>query len=114
MTYKKPYIIAITGASAQPIAERSIQLLLRNNENLIVILSKGAYKVWSSEMNIKIPIDMTLQEQFWRDRLNESKGSLQCLKWDDHSAGPASGSFKTKAMVIVPCTMGTVGRLASG
>ena len=38
-------VIAITGASAMQIGERSIQLLLDSNQSIDLILSKGAYEV---------------------------------------------------------------------
>ena len=65
-------------------------------------------------MKIKVPLDPLSQSEFWRDRLNTQEGQLHCHKWNDHSANIASGSFNTKGMVIVPCTMGTIGRIASG
>ena len=46
--------------------------------------------------------------------MNISQARLKCHKFNDNSANIASGSFKTKGMVIVPCTMGTIGRIASG
>ncbi len=109
-----PIVLAVTGASAQPLAERAIQLLLRQEFNVHLILSRGAYEVWSSEMNVKIPLEPLQQEVFWRNHLNESKGKLICHRWNHHSANIASGSYKTHAMVILPCTMGTLGRIASG
>tara|TARA_Y100001968_G_C19453588_1_gene770510 strand:- start:12327 stop:12932 length:606 start_codon:yes stop_codon:yes gene_type:complete len=109
-----PIVLAITGASALVLGERSIMLLLQNNYNVSLILSKGAYQVSLSETGQKIPIDPIRQEQYWRNRLNVSTGKLQCHKWNDHSADIASGSFKTEAMVIVPCSMGTLGRISSG
>ncbi len=107
-------VIAITGASAMQIGERSIQLLLENNKTVDLILSKGAYEVAKSERNINIPVDSTSQVNFWRNKLNVESGKLTCYRWNDHSASIASGSHKTKGMVIVPCSMGTVGRIASG
>ena len=41
-------VIAITGASAMQIGERSIQLLLENKKTVDLILSKGAYEVAKS------------------------------------------------------------------
>jgi 4-hydroxy-3-polyprenylbenzoate decarboxylase len=41
-------------------------------------------------------------------------GQLRCHRWSDQSVGIASGSFRTKGMVILPASMGTVGRIASG
>ena len=107
-------VIAITGASAMQIGERSIQLLLENNKTVDLILSKGAYEVAKSERNINIPVESTSQADFWRNKLNVEAGKLTCYRWNDHSAPIASGSHKTQGMVIVPCSMGTVGRIASG
>ena len=107
-------VIAITGASAIQLGERSIQLLLENNHDVDLILSKGAYEVAKSERNINIPVEPKSQTEFWRNKLNVKSGKLTCYRWNDHAAPIASGSHKTKGMVIVPCSMGTLGRIASG
>ncbi len=107
-------VIAITGASAIQLGERSIQLLLQNNKSVDLILSKGAYEVAKSERNINIPVDPKSQEDFWRNKLSVESGKLTCYRWNNHSASIASGSHRTKGMVIVPCSMGTLGRIASG
>ena len=109
-----PIILAITGASALQLGECALKLLLKNKKCVYLILSKGAYEVAYSEQGVKIPIDPLDQQTFWRKRFNIESGELKCHKWNDLSASIASGSFKTKAMVIVPCTMGTLGRIASG
>tara|TARA_B100000700_G_C14826082_1_gene752332 strand:+ start:181 stop:786 length:606 start_codon:yes stop_codon:yes gene_type:complete len=109
-----PYVLGITGASAQPLAERTIQLLLESNKSVHLVLSKGSYEVWASEKQITIPSDTYAQQNFWRDRLKTQKGNLVCHGYHDLSASIASGSYKSKAMVIIPCSMGTVGRIASG
>ena len=109
-----PYVLAVTGASAQPLAERALSLLLKNNKNIHLILSKGAYKVWKEEMKIEIPNNPIIQEEFWRSRLSVSKGKLTCHEWNDIAASIASGSYKTSAMIIIPCSIGTIGRIASG
>ncbi len=110
----KSFVIAITGASAMQIGERSIQILLENNQSVDLILSKGAYEVAKSERKINIPVEPNAQNKFWRKKLDVKSGKLKCYRWNDHSAAIASGSHKTKGMVIVPCSMGTLGRIASG
>lgn len=109
-----PYVIGVSGASAQPLAERAIQLLLRHHRSVHLIMSRGAHEVWSAEQSIQVPIDPDLQEQFWRTRLTVDTGSLTCHRWGDQAATIASGSVPTRGMVIVPCSMGTVGRIAAG
>ena len=110
----KSIVVAITGASAMQIAERSIQVLLETNHSVDLILSKGSYEVAKSERSINIPVEPNAQRDFWRDKLDVKSGILNCYRWNDHSASIASGSHKTKGMVIVPCSMGTLGRIASG
>ena len=107
-------VVAITGASAMQIGERSIQVLLENNRSVDLILSKGAYAVAKSERNINIPVEPSSQADFWINKLGTKSGKLTCYRWNDHSASIASGSHKTKGMVIVTCSMGKLGRIASG
>jgi 4-hydroxy-3-polyprenylbenzoate decarboxylase len=77
-------------------------------------MSRGAHEVWLAEQSIQVPVDPELQERFWRTRLNVQTGSLICHRWGDQAATIASGSVATRGMVIVPCSMGTVGRIAAG
>ena len=109
-----PYILAVTGASAQPLAERSLQLLLENDRYVHLIISQGAHELWKAEKGIVIPGDPSKQEIFWRNRLNVKTGKLDCHRWNDHSASIASGSYRTKGMAIIPCSMGTIGRICAG
>lgn len=109
-----PFVLGISGASAQPLAERALQLLLRKGHCVHLVISRGAFKVFQAEQGLTIPVSPVQQENFWRDRLDVSEGNLICHRWDDQSASIASGSFQTRAMLILPCSMGTVGRIASG
>tara|TARA_Y100000385_G_C12973099_1_gene584911 strand:+ start:411 stop:998 length:588 start_codon:yes stop_codon:yes gene_type:complete len=104
----------VSGASAQPLAERALQLLLQQERSVHLIMSRGAHEVWLAEQSIQVPVDPELQERFWRSRLNVETGSLICHRWGDQAATIASGSVATRGMVIVPCSMGTVGRIAAG
>jgi 4-hydroxy-3-polyprenylbenzoate decarboxylase len=109
-----PIVLAISGASAQPLAQRALQLLLEAGETVEVVTSKGAIGVWQAELGIRVPLEPQAQEAFWRERTATSGGQLRCHRWNDQSVGIASGSFRTKGMVILPASMGTVGRIASG
>ena len=109
-----PYVLAVTGASAQPLAERALLRLLQQERAVHLVLSRGAHEVFRAEQGLSIPVDPEQQERFWRERLQVNSGSLQCHRWNDQAASIASGSYRTKAMVIVPCSMGTVGRINAG
>ena len=114
MPVADPIVLAISGASAQPLAQRALQLLLEAGETVEVVTSKGAIGVWQAELGIRVPLEPRAQEAFWRDRTGMAGGQLRCHRWNDQSVGIASGSFRTKGMVILPASMGTVGRIASG
>ena len=70
----KKIVLAVTGASAQVLAERAIGLLLKNNYSIDLILSKGAYNVWQSALQVKVPLEPSKQELFWRNRLHVDSG----------------------------------------
>ena len=109
-----PYVLAVTGASAQPLAERALLRLLQQERSVHLVLSRGAHEVFRADQGLSVPVEPEQQEQFWRDRLEVNSGTLQCHRWNDQAASIASGSYRTKAMVIVPCSMGTVGRINAG
>ncbi len=109
-----PVVLAVSGASAMPLAERGLQLLLEAGESVELIVSRGAIGVWLAEQGVRLPSEPELQHSFWRQRTGCSGGSLRCHRWNDQAAAIASGSFRTRGMVILPASMGTVGRIASG
>ena len=107
-------VLAISGASAQPLALRALQLLLQAGETVDLVVSRGAIGVWQAELGIRVPSDPDAQQQFWRERSGCSQGRLRCHRWNDQAAAIASGSHRTRGMVILPCSMGAVGRIAAG
>jgi flavin prenyltransferase len=109
-----PVVLAISGASGQPLAQRALQLLLEAGEAVEVITSRGAITVWQAELGVRVPSEPEGQTSFWRDRTGTGKGWLRCHRWNDQAAGIASGSYRTKGMVILPASMGAVGRIAAG
>lgn len=109
-----PIVLAVSGASAQPLAERALQLLLDADEEVELVTSRGAIGVWLAEMGVRVPTDPLAQEAFWRERTGSTRGQLRCHRWNDQAAAIASGSYRTRGMVILPASMGTVGRIASG
>lgn len=109
-----PLVLAISGASGQPLAERALQLLLEAGEAVEVITSRGAITVWQAELGVRVPGEPEAQEQFWRERTGCSGGWLRCHRWNDQAAAIASGSYRTRGMMILPASMGAVGRIAAG
>lgn len=71
--------------------------------------------VWQAEQDIRMPVEPAQQEQFWRQQAGvEQGGKLRCHPWGDVGANIASGSFRTAGMLVMPCSMSTVGKLAAG
>ncbi len=114
MQNKRAIVLGISGASGMIYAVRSLKFLLNNNYNVDVVASKAAMMVWQSENNIAIPSNLRSQEQFWRDRSEAQDGKLVCHQWGDVGATIASGSFRTLGMLVIPCSMATVAKIAHG
>ena len=114
MRKSDPVVLAVSGASAQPLAQRALQLLLEADHRVEMVTSRGAIGVWQAELGLRVPSEPDAQEQFWRQRCGSDSGELRCHRWNDQAAAIASGSYQTRGMVILPASMGTVGRIASG
>ena len=111
---RAPIVLAVSGASAQPLAQRALQLLLQADEQVELVVSRGAIGVWQAELGIRVPSEPEAQERFWRERTACGSGTLLCHRRNDQAAAIASGSHRTRGMVILPCSMGAVGRIAAG
>jgi flavin prenyltransferase len=104
---KQKIIIGITGASGaiygKMLLER-LQNLTDQTEACGVIFSENAHAVWKYELD-EDPMQVYQSARFER---------LKFFKPDNFFAPMASGSAGYDAMIICPCTMGTLGRIASG
>jgi 4-hydroxy-3-polyprenylbenzoate decarboxylase len=110
-----PLILGVSGASGLIYAVRAIKFLLEAEYSIELVASKATYMVWQSEQDIRMPPESTQQEQFWREQAGVAlSGKLHCHPWSDVGANIASGSFRTLGMMIIPCSMSTVAKLAAG
>lgn len=115
MTASRPLILGVTGASGLIYAVRALKFLLQANYAIELVASKAVYQVWQAEQAIRMPADLLQQEHFWRYQAGgEQQGQLTCHHWSNVGATIASGSFRTLGMLILPCSMSTVGKLATG
>lgn len=111
----KPLILGVTGASGLIYAVRALKFLLAAEYQIELVASKSTYTVWQAEQEIRMPGEPDKQEQFWREQAEvPQQGKLRCHPWSDVGAGIASGSFRTLGMIIIPCSMSTVAKLAVG
>ncbi|MBD2566941.1 UbiX family flavin prenyltransferase [Anabaena lutea] len=111
----KPLILGVSGASGLIYAIRALKFLLEAEYKIELVASKSTYMVWQAEQETRMPADPEGQEQFWREQAGVPlSGKLRCHPWSDVGAGIASGSFRTLGMIIIPCSMSTVAKLAVG
>jgi flavin prenyltransferase len=103
--------LGITGASGAPYAARLIEALAAADVEIGVCASSAAVEVMGTELygDPGLPRDETLA------RVTENAGGAATV-YDpsDWSSPYASGSAKVDAYVICPCSMGTLGTIASG
>lgn len=111
----KPLVLAVSGASGLIYAVRAIKFLLEADYAIELVASRSTAMVWQAESQIKMPPEPDQQELFWREQAGVAEaGKLRCHRWSDVGANIASGSFRTLGMVIIPCSMATVGKVAAG
>ena len=98
---KKRIVVAITGASGAIYAKlllEKLQQLSAQIDQVAVVMSDNAKQVWEFELGNK----------------DYEKQPFKFYAKTDFMAPFASGSARFDTMVIVPCSMGTLGRIASG
>jgi flavin prenyltransferase len=110
----KPLIIGVSGASGLIYAVHALKYLLAANYTIELVASRATYMVWQAEENIRMPAEPDQQELFWREKAGVKTGILNCHRWGDVGDNIASGSFRTLGMVIIPCSMSTVAKIAAG
>ena len=111
----RPLILGVSGASGLIYAVRTLKHLLTADYAVELVASKATYMVWLEEENIKMPADPRQQEKFWREKAGVPIGGrLTCHPFSNVGANIASGSFRTVGMLVIPCSMSTVGKIAAG
>jgi flavin prenyltransferase len=111
----RPLVIGVSGASGLIYAVRAIKFLLEAQYSIELVASKASHQVWQAEHQIRMPVEPQQQADFWRDQAGvPTLGQLRCHPWGDVGANIASGSFRTQGMLIIPCSMSTVAKLAAG
>ncbi len=106
--------VAITGASGAIYAQRTLLHLAASGvvERINVIASAAAETVAKVELGVDLTAGPTKMNR-WLGLPPESK-LLRFHRVNNIAAKPASGSHPQQGMVIVPCSMGTLGAIASG
>jgi 4-hydroxy-3-polyprenylbenzoate decarboxylase len=110
----KTITLALTGASGMPYGMRLLQCLLQAGVRVNLVYSQAAQIVAKQEMELALPARPQDAEKMLKERLGKFKGELKVYGIQDWYAPMASGSNPGDGMVVCPCTMGTLGKIAGG
>lgn len=107
--------VAITGASGAIYAERALVHMAQSGavERINLIMSEAARTVARVELGANLREVESHAVNEWLGLPADSK-LIRTHRLDNMAAKPASGSHVQAGMVIVPCSMGTLGAIASG
>lgn len=106
--------VAITGASGSPYALRLIECLLEQNCRVSVIISKAAQLVINTETKLALPGQVRAQQEFLCDFFKTDDSKLKVYAREDWFSPWASGSGEAGALVICPCSTGSLSAIATG
>lgn len=114
MSEPKTIAVALTGASGMPYGVRLIETLLLAGHRVWLLYSQVAQIVAQQEMDWKLPSRPAEVEAELSERFGAAEGQLRVFGREEWFAPPASGSNPPDAMVVCPCTMGTLASIAQG
>lgn len=113
-SFQKTICVAMTGASGIQYALRLIECLIRSDCQVYVLMSKPARIVMGMDTDIPVPSrTRDVQSQF-STRYQARPDQLKAFGQEEWTAPVASGSGAPDAMVICPCTTGTLASVAAG
>ncbi len=110
----KTITLAFTGASGLPYGMRLLECLLKSGVRVHLIYSQAAQIVAKQEMDFVLSNRTQDAEKMLTERIGAFTGELKVFGIQDWYAPMASGTNPGDGMVICPCTMGTLGKVAGG
>ena len=104
------WIVGVTGASGMPYSLKLLDVLEQVCDEVHVVFSEAALRVLQEEEGKKLKPSRLSSEAL----IDRESDKLFFYDNKDIGAAIASGSFLTNGMVIVPCSMGTLGAVSNG
>jgi len=106
----KRIFVGLTGASGAVYGVTLVRTLAAEGVDVAFSLSESGAKVLRIEMDLPIDADAPDLDLLFPD----THGRVRFFHRDQVEAPVSSGSYRTDAAVICPCSMGTVGAIAGG
>lgn len=110
----KTITLALTGASGLAYGLRLLECLLAQGAHVRLLVSQAAQVVAAQELHLTLPSRPSELESWLQERYPAHTGSVRVHGREDWFAPVASGSGASEAMVVCPCSMGTLAAIAQG
>ena len=114
MASDKTITVAMTGASGAPYTLRLLQQLIQAGVRVQFICSQPGQIVMATETELKLPASPQQMQLKLCEHLDCSKEQIVVYGKDQWSAPVASGSSVADAMIVCPCSMGSLAAIAHG
>jgi 4-hydroxy-3-polyprenylbenzoate decarboxylase len=114
------YIVALTGASGAIYGISLVRELLTRGDDVDLVISPSGFLIIEDELGLRFKKGEDAGEAVCEyikksgRKVGAGQGSLGYTPYDELTSPLASGSALKKVMVICPCSMGTLSRVASG
>jgi 4-hydroxy-3-polyprenylbenzoate decarboxylase len=112
---RSPWVVGVSGASGTPYAAAVLRALLDAGEDVDVVVSRAARLTLLDETGIG------LRDAHWAEDLSswlgvpvEPNGAVRHWAAGDLAAGPSSGSYPARGMIVVPASTAAVAGIALG
>lgn len=112
----KRLIVGIAGASGAPYTKRVLQGLLSGGHEVKCVITDAGRRVLEVEEKLLLSSDIEADKPDILGWLGmpDRADQIELLHHKDVAASIASGSYPTDGMAVVPCSGGTLGRIAHG
>jgi 4-hydroxy-3-polyprenylbenzoate decarboxylase len=112
--WPKTITVALTGASGSQYGLRLVECLLAAGMRVYLLISQAGQVVLKMEADLEVPARPAEAEIFFLDYFKAQPGQLRVFGRQQWTSPVASGSNPPDAMVICPCTTGTLANIAAG
>ena len=110
MKEKKIIAVGITGASGAVYGIRLVQELLKSGHQVHLVVTEAGWQVFQQELDW----DGGDREIFLNENFRAYGSHFHYHSLRDFQAPIASGSYRADGMVVIPCSMGTLAKIANG
>ncbi|MEN8178204.1 MAG: flavin prenyltransferase UbiX, partial [Pseudomonadota bacterium] len=114
MRQQQPIALAITGASGSAYALRLLECLIGAGRDVYLMVSQAGQIVLKMESDLVLPSQPAEMQSLLSERFDAEPGQLRVFGRQQWLAPVASGSNPPEAMVVCPCTTGTLAAIAGG